>query len=328
MFVDLRDRPCLVVGGGVVATRKAEALLRAGARVRMVAPQLADAAQRWIDAGIATVRAGRYESTDLDGVVVAIAATDDAQINARVASDARARAVAVNVVDCPELSTFIVPALVDRSPVIVAISSGGAAPVLARTVRGKLEAVLPANLGALASVCERLRVEVKARVATVERRRAFWERALESHGAELAVAGQTAEGERELRALLDAYALAGEHVGELACVGVGPGDPDLLSFRAQRAMLRAELVVTGPDVPASIVELCRRDAERFAWAGLAVGEHETLLSELAARIGRGQRVCVLARGDAFRSGRGAAFVALAGARGVRACVVPGIGQVE
>lgn len=324
MFVRLRDRACLVVGGGVVAARKAEGLVRAGARVRLVAPKLGPAAQALVDAVRASARLGAFAPDDLEGATLAVAATDDALVNARVSEAARARGIPVNVVDCPELSTFIVPALIDRSPVIVAVSSAGAAPVLARTVRGQLEALLPARLGTLARVCEQLRSDVKARLPNVESRRGFWERALESHGAELALDGRADDAERELRSLLDAHAGSADHPGTLFCIGVGPGDPDLLSFRAQRAMLRAALVVHAHDVPSSIVDGCRRDAERRSWPGWQAADHGPLLSELAARAKLGQRLCVLARGDGFRGSQGRAFVAAAEALGVAVHVIPGI----
>ncbi len=328
IFVDLRGKRCLVVGGGMVAARKAESLVRAGAFVHVVAPQLSAAVRELASSGKLAVTCAAYQSAQLTDVELVVAATDDSQVNASVSRDARALRLLVNVVDCPALSTFIVPALVDRSPVIVAVSSAGTAPVLARTLRGKLEASIPARYGVLGGVCARLRGEVKTCLPTVESRRAFWELALDSAAAERALAGDEAGAEHAMRELLAEFSTgaSGTRAGELVCIGAGPGDPELISFRAQRAMLRAEWVLYADDVPSAIVGLCRRDAERVRLASPVASSFAKCLPELVTRVQRGQRVCVIARGDWFRTAAGEACLHAARSHGLAPRIVPGIAE--
>jgi uroporphyrin-III C-methyltransferase / precorrin-2 dehydrogenase / sirohydrochlorin ferrochelatase len=325
MFLDLRGKRCVLVGGGAVAARKAEALLRAGAQLHVVAPELGAGLRAQVEGSTVSQRVGAYAIDDLIGAQLVIAATDDPAVNASVSCDAHRLGVLVNVVDQPNLSSFIVPALVDRSPVVIAVSSAGAAPVLARTLRGKLESFVPAGYGLLASVCAALRADVKQALPEPSARRAFWEVALESHAAELALRGALALAEQEMRALLAAWAAASPSFsGEAVCIGVGPGDPDLISFRAQRAMLRAGAIFHAADVPSEIIQLCRRDAPRSVFTEPLPEGLIACLPELGAQLRRGLQVCVLVRGDGFRTPEGARALRVLEQAGLSTVVVPGI----
>ena len=313
MFVNLRGRPCLVVGGGEVAARKAALLLRVGAQVTFVAPELGVGARRLVRDQGASERSARYEDADLQGVAVVIAATDDAALNAAVSAAARARGILVNVVDQPALCSFIMPSIVDRSPLIVAVSSGGGAPVLARQVRARLEVLLPSRLGDLAALCTRLRNDVKARLPETPQRRRFWDRALTGAAAHAALAGDLVSAERELRAALDNGAAP---AGALQLIGVGAGDPELLSLRALRWLQGADLIVHTPSVPAAVLELARRDAIRELLAEGPEPAAAGCVARHAARVKAGEQVCVVAGGDAFRGESEAQWLTAAGAAGI------------
>jgi uroporphyrin-III C-methyltransferase/precorrin-2 dehydrogenase/sirohydrochlorin ferrochelatase len=326
LFMQLSAAECLVVGGGEVAARKAAMLLRAGAVVHVVSPELSAGMQEVLE-GEATRHSARgYERADLERVHVVIAATDDRTLNAQVSSDCRVQRIPVNVVDDPELCSFIMPAIVDRSPLVIAVSSAGASPVLARLARGKIEAAIPAQFGPLAALCSRLRSDVRAQLPDVQSRRRFWEAALEGPVAELAFANRIDEAERELRGLLSGWAhqTSADTPGEVFLVGVGPNDPELVSFRALRSMERAELVLAASRVSEAIVDLCRRDAtrERYVDDSLEIMPLVALRAIAAARSGA--RVCVLGVGDAFRSPRGEDLRARLVAAGLICHVVPGV----
>lgn len=309
MFVDVRDRACLVVGGGEVALRKVELLQRAGARVRVVAPQLCAALRAFArEHGVRAARRG-YAARDLRGVALVIAATDRAEINARVAADAGARRIPVNVVDEPALCSFIMPAIIDRSPVIVAVSTAGASPSLARLTRARLEAALPAQLGELAVFAARHRDTVKRRVAGMDARRRLWDRALDGEIAELVLAGRAGEAEAALERLLAARARHGAGAGAppVALIGTGEGDPDRLPLQALRWLGRAELILHDARVPPAILALGRREAQRVdvGRVGTRAGwSLERLGSAAAQHARRGRAVCVLRAGDPYATPRG------------------------
>ncbi|MBD8474864.1 uroporphyrinogen-III C-methyltransferase [Pseudomonas sp. CFBP 8770] len=325
LFHKLRDSQVLVVGGGEIALRKSRLLAEAGAVLRVVAPsidpQLADLVRgsggQMLDRG--------YLSSDLDGCVLVIAATDDEPLNAQVSADARARCVPVNVVDAPALCTVIFPAIVDRSPLVVAVSSGGDAPVLARLIRAKLETWIPSTYGELAGLAARFRQKVKALYPDVTQRRAFWEEVFQGPIADRQLAGQGAEAERMLQAKVDG---APPHApGEVYLVGAGPGDPDLLTFRALRLMQQADVVLYDRLVAPAILDLCRRDAERV-YVGKRRAEHalpqEQINQQLVALAKQGKRVLRLKGGDPFIFGRGGEEIEELAAHGIPFQVVPGI----
>ena len=327
-FLAIHNLPCLVVGGGAVAARKVKQLRAAGAVVTVVAPRIGDALRRRArdDAGI-DVRDRCYDTDDLATPHLVVAATDDARLNALIAAEAKARRIPVNVVDQPALCTFIVPSTVDRSPVQIAISTGGASPVLARLLRARLESTIPAAFGKLASLVERWRGRVKAALAGEHRRRRFWESVLQGHVAELTFSGRLAAAETRLGAMLADAADRSDRMGEVYLVGAGPGDPDLLTFRALRLMQQADVVLYDRLVSDRILSLVRRDAECIH-VGKAQARHsvpQAQINRMLARLAQqGKCVVRLKGGDPFIFGRGGEEIARLAAQGVPFQVVPGI----
>jgi len=326
IFIDVREARCVVVGGGAQAARKVRLLRKAGARVRVVAPALGDELTETARDGLIDHAARKFEPPDLDDCRLAIAATDDAATNRLVASLARESNLPVNVVDAPALCSFIMPSIVDRSPVQIAISTGGASPVLARLLRTRMESFIPAAYGTLAGLLEKYRERAKQRITDAGRRRDFWEQVLQGPVAEMVLAGQEDAADAALH-----EALSSGHTelprGEVSLVGAGPGDPDLLTFRALRLMQQADVVVYDRLVSAPILELVRRDAERI-YAGKARADHtlaQENINELLVRLARdGNRVVRLKGGDPFIFGRGGEEISTLLEHGVPFQVVPGI----
>lgn len=326
VFLSVRSQPCLVVGGGDVATRKVELLLKAQAEVTVISPGLGTALKTLHDAGKFTHVAENFRAEQVGGQRVIIAATDDEAVNRAVAMAAQASNIPVNVVDRPELCTFIMPAIIDRSPVIVAVSSGGASPVLARLLRARLESLVPAAYGRLATLVSGFREKVKARFTSGADRRVFWERVLQGAVAEMAYAGRDDEARAALEKQL-ASTQAGIAQGEVYLVGAGPGDPDLLTFRALRLMQQADVVVYDRLVSKQVLELVRRDAEKL-YAGKERDNHaipQEDINQLLVRLAKeGKRVLRLKGGDPFIFGRGGEEIATLAAEGIPFQVVPGI----
>ena len=327
VFLDLENRDCLVVGGGRVAARKAGLLRRAGARVQLVAPQLCDELKGLADSGEVAWQQREFADADLQGKVLVIAGTNNAAVNRRVSELAKQSNIPVNVVDQPELCSFIVPSIIDRSPVQVAVSTGGHSPVLARLLRARLESYVPAAYGRLARLVESFREQVKQRFSRVEQRRQFWENALQGDVAELLFSGR----DDKARELLERE-LAGSDdnphpQGEVYLVGAGPGDPDLLTFRALRLLQMADVVVYDRLVAPPILDLSRRDAERI-YVGKQRDNHalsQENINQLLVRLAKeGKRVVRLKGGDPFIFGRGGEEIATLMENGVPFQVVPGI----
>lgn len=326
LFFDLKGKDVLVVGGGEVALRKAGMLIRAGAVVEVVAHEiLPDLAEAVAAAGGQNC-IGDYSAGRLQGKTLVVAATDDDILNRQVSEDAKAANVPVNVVDCPALCTFVFPAIVDRSPLVAAISSGGASPVLARMLRAKLETTIPAAFGELAELLGAHRDKVKAKFSHINRRREFWEDVLEGPVAELALSGQMGQAKKVLQEMLDAPA-EDKQVGEVYLVGAGPGDPDLLTFKALRLMQKADVVLYDRLVSEPILDMCRRDAKRI-YVGKARSDHAVPQDEINQRLidlaKEGHRVLRLKGGDPFIFGRGGEEIAGLAAEGIPFQVVPGI----
>ncbi|EPM1620617.1 siroheme synthase CysG [Pseudomonas aeruginosa] len=326
LFHSLQGRLALVVGGGEVALRKARLLADAGARLRVVAPQIHIELRHLVEQGGGELLERDYQDGDQPGCALIIAATDDEPLNAEVSRAANARGIPVNVVDAPALCSVIFPAIVDRSPLVVAVSSGGDAPVLARLIRAKLETWIPSTYGQLAGLASRFRHRVKELLPDLQQRRVFWENLFQGEIAERVLAGRPAEAKRLLEERL-AGGLAHIATGEVYLVGAGPGDPDLLTFRALRLMQQADVVLYDRLVAPSILELCRRDAERL-YVGKRRAEHAVpqdrinrLLVELASQ---GKRVLRLKGGDPFIFGRGGEEIDELAAHGIPFQVVPGI----
>jgi uroporphyrin-III C-methyltransferase / precorrin-2 dehydrogenase / sirohydrochlorin ferrochelatase len=326
IFLDIKGKPCLVVGGGEVAVRKVDNLMRAGAAVRVVSPELvAPLRARLAEAGL--VHIGRpFDEADLSGITLVVAATADREVNCRVADLAKARGIPVNVVDQAADSSFIMPSIIDRSPVVVAVSTGTASPVLARLLRTRLESVIPAGYGRLGELCARYRDRVKARFADARDRRRFWDCVLQGGVAERVFSGHMEEADAAMELELRGAAPAAG-MGEVYLVGAGPGDPDLLTFRALRLMQQADVVVYDRLVAKPILDMTRRDARRV-YVGKERNNHamrqeeiNRLLADLAKE---GHRVLRLKGGDPFVFGRGGEEIDTLAAEGVPFQVVPGI----
>ena len=314
IFLRLRGSRVLVVGGGEVAARKIRLLLRAGPRIEVVAALLNAELEALVDAGSIEHVAGEFSPERVTGCRLVIAATDDRLLNRAVAAAADAAQVPVNAVDDAGHSSFITPSIVDRAPLQVAISTGGAAPVLARRLREKVEAWLPSGYGQLAGFLHRHRPRV-AVAGDIRQRRALWERFLDSPGAEAALRGDDAAAEAELERLL-----LGQPVrGEVYLVGAGPGDPDLLTFRALRLMQQADVVLYDRLLPQTILDLVRRDAERI-FVGKRRNQHTVPQDEINAELVRlakeGKRVLRLKGGDPFVFGRGGEEIETLAAAGI------------
>lgn len=328
VFLDVRGRPVVVIGGGAIAARKVELLLSAGARVRVVAPSLGPALQALLERGAIEHVAAKFESAQLAQAVVAIAATDRRSVNEAVSAAAVARGIPVNVVDDAALSSFIVPAIVERSPVVVAIGTSARSPVLARYVREKIEALLPPRLGRLAELAGRWRQRVRRAFARVDDRRRFWERVLDSRVATHALAGREDLADFELRReLKQARAGVRGTRGEVFLIGAGPGDPDLLTLRAARLLQQADVVLYDRLVSPEVLDRARRDAERI-FVGKEAGRHHVTqerIHELLVRLAlEGKRVCRLKGGDPFVFGRGGEELEVLAGHGIAVTVVPGI----
>ena len=323
LFHKLQERPVLVIGGGEVALRKARLLSDAGAVLRVVAPEIRSELQELAGPGGIFLRG--YASSDLQGVALVIAATDDVPLNAQISAEAQALGIPVNVVDAPALCSVIFPAIVDRSPLIVAVSSGGDAPVLARLIRAKIETWIPATYGPLANLGKRFRERVKQLFPDVQQRRVFWEDVFQGQIAESVFAGKPEEGERLLEERL--AGAAPRALGEVYLVGAGPGDPDLLTFRALRLMQQADVVLYDRLVAPAIIELCRRDAERI-YVGKRRADHavpQEQINQLLIDLARqGKRVLRLKGGDPFIFGRGGEEIEQLAAEDIPFQVVPGI----
>lgn len=327
IFLDTKQKPCLVVGGGEVAARKVSLLLKAQAEVTVVSPRLSRELAEWHEDGKITHITREFEDTDIEQPVLVIAATDNSAVNKRVSELAKARSIPVNVVDAPELCSFITPSIIDRSPVQIAISTGGASPVLARMIRTKLEGCIPAAYGRLGALVSEFREKVKAKFPSVDQRKTFWENVLESTVADRVYTGHEDEAAIELQKAIDAADPEPKFKGEVYLVGAGPGDPDLLTFRALRLMQSCDVMVYDRLVSPAIRELVRRDAE-LIYVGKARDKHtmqQENINELLVRLAKeGKRVLRLKGGDPFIFGRGGEEIELLAQEGVPFQVVPGI----
>lgn len=327
IFYQIKQRTCLVVGGGAVAARKVSLLRKAGADVRVVSPQLCDELEQLRATGKIRHQQRVYQSEDLEDCVLVIAATDQADLNERISLEAGSRKIPVNVVDNPALCSFIMPSIIDRSPVQIAVSTGGASPVLARLIRTRLEGLIPAAYGKLGVLVEAFRDRVKAAFPRVEQRRNFWETILEGTVAELVFAGHDREARDMLKRAIDEHSASPQLVGEVFLVGAGPGDPDLLTFRALRLMQKADVVVYDRLVSPAIMELVRRDAE-VIYVGKERAKHtmkQENINQLLVRLAKqGKRVLRLKGGDPFIFGRGGEEIETLAEEQVPFQIIPGI----
>ncbi|EGX6955274.1 uroporphyrinogen-III C-methyltransferase [Aeromonas hydrophila] len=325
IFCRLDNKPVLLVGGGEVAERKARLLLDAGAQLTVVAPELDPELAVLAANGSIEWLAGEFAPQQLAGKWLVVAATDRREVNALVYQSANQARIFANVVDDPKRSSFIMPSIIDRSPLMVAISSGGKAPVLARLLREKLEAMLPQHLGAVAAFAGSLRDRVKARFASMGERRRFWERLLGADRLGQALARGDSASANQLADSL--FADESQTGGEVVLVGAGPGDPGLLTLHALRQMQQADVVVYDRLVSDEVMALVRRDAKRI-FVGKQAGNHcvpqEGINQLLLEEAQKGQRVVRLKGGDPFIFGRGGEELETLVGSGIGFQVVPGI----
>jgi len=305
LFVDINHRQCLVIGGGSVANRKVKSLLKSGASVTLVSPDVTDQIQHLGDTGEIKILPREYQSSDLSNPFLVIAATNNTAINNSIAEQANNANILVNVADNPDLGSFIFPSVVDRSPVTVAISTGGASPVFARQLRMRLDSLIPQSSGALASITEEYRDKVKQTFSQIEHRKEFWETALNGVFAEYIYAGN----EQQARSWLDSQLNRGESraIGEVYLVGAGPGDPDLLTFKALRLMQQADVMVYDRLVSKAILDMANKDAQRL-YVGKEKSNHavpQNNINQILVDFAKqGKRVLRLKGGDPFIFGRG------------------------
>nr|UNK06343.1 siroheme synthase CysG [Psychrobacter sp. PraFG1] len=328
----------LIVGGGEVAQRKADLLSRAGACITILAPQISQEIHQLLSDERHTLITAHYDKKYIDGKRIVIAGTDDEALNHQVHADCKALNIPVNVVDTPPLCDFIFPAIVDRNPIVIGISSNGKAPVLARLTRARLETLIPQGYGKLAKLAGDMRDEVKSKIPTLTGRRQFWEKAFEGKVSELMFAGRSVEAEQALKQQLeqthqqlssnsDVKQADPKSVGEVYIVGAGPGDPELLTFKALRLMQQADIVYYDALVSREVLDLCRRDADKV-FVGKKRSNHavaqQGINQLMIDAASSGKRVVRLKGGDPFVFGRGGEEIQALRAAGIAYQVVPGI----
>lgn len=326
LFYSVKQQACLLVGGGEVALRKAQSLVRSQAIVHVIAPEIdADLESLVLEHG-GRCEYRHFAPEDIGDYRLVIAATDDESVNQSVSKAAMAKSCLINVVDNPSLSNFITPAVIDRSPLVLAISSGGQAPVLARQLRARIESMVPASYGKLGQLAGKFREKVKQVFESPRQRRRFWENALQGVPAELVLSGNVEAAERMLEEqLADPDNISNS--GEVYLVGAGPGDPDLLTFRALRLMQQADVVLYDRLVSQAVLDLARKDAERI-YVGKRRSEHtlqQSEINDLLVQLAKqGKRVLRLKGGDPFIFGRGGEEIDKLAENNIPFQVVPGI----
>jgi uroporphyrin-III C-methyltransferase / precorrin-2 dehydrogenase / sirohydrochlorin ferrochelatase len=326
IFFNIRNRPCVVIGGGDVATRKVSMLLKASAAITLYSPEICHELQAMVEDGKIQYVSASFLPNQLKDACMVIAATDDEQVNIAVSEAAKAQNIPVNVVDAPQLCTFTMGSIIDRSPVVIAISSEGNAPVLARYIRAKIETMLPATYGRIADIAGEFRDIVKAKFTTTQARRIFWEGVLQGSFVERVLSGQEEAARKQLADLISDADTA-KNQGEVFLVGGGPGDPDLLTFRALRLMQQCDVCVYDKLVSPEVMELVRRDAE-LIYVGKSRDQHtmpQEEINELLVKLAlQGKRVLRLKGGDPFIFGRGGEEIETLMQHCVPFQVVPGI----
>ena len=326
IFINVRQNPCLVIGGGDIALRKINLLIKAQAKVDCLSPLFCEGITNLSQNGDVNLIQKRFESDDIKDYAIIIASTDDSSVNALISKSAKKARIPVNVVDSPELSSFIMPSIVDRSPVIIAVSSAGKAPVLSRMIRAKLETVIPSAYGVLAEIAGEYRQKVKDRFSKIKDRRAFWESIFSGVIAEKVFSGRINEAKDDIDKQLKQASQM--ELGEVYLVGAGPGDPDLLTFKALRLIQQADVVLYDRLVSKGVMELVRRDSE-LIYVGKKGGSQEStrqidINDQLVELAKSGKRVCRLKGGDPFIFGRGGEEIESLSEHGIPFQVVPGI----
>ncbi|MBD3586028.1 uroporphyrinogen-III C-methyltransferase [Salinimonas sp. HHU 13199] len=327
VFLDTHSLQCLIVGAGEVAARKLELMLKSEAQVTVVAPDVCNTVAGYAEHPQVTILQRPFEEQDLASADIAFVATNDEALNATIRRLGDKHNVLVNVVDNTPLCQFITPSIIDRSPITIAMSSGGVAPVLLRYLRQKLESVIPTHISRLGRFSEKFRDKVKQTLNGVTARRYFWEDVLDGDIAELIEKGQNEKAEQRFEEALSAAASDTMPQGQVYLVGAGPGDPDLLTFRALRLMQKADVVIYDRLVSAPILELVRRDAEKI-YVGKQKSNHslpqDDINALMVSEAKKGNRVVRLKGGDPFIFGRGGEEIQVLLQHGIEFQVVPGI----
>jgi len=329
VFLNVKGQRALVVGNGTLAARKADLLLRAGCDLTVVAPEPNGDLAHLLQQEKVRHKTGHLSADDLDDCVIVFGASADDSINQELYDFAKAARIPVNVSDNPALCDFVMPALVDRSPLLIAIGSGGTTPLLTRMLKARFETSIPASYGRLAEFAGEYRDQVKESIPDLTRRRRFWETMIDGPIAEHLFSGQESEATALMESLLAEAATDGDKPprGEVYLVGTGPGDPDLLTFRALRLMQQADVVLYDRLIGDGILNLVRRDAERL-YVGKMKQDHsvpQEEISEMLIRLAQeGKRVLRLKGGDPFVFGRGGEEISSLADNGVTFQVIPGV----
>jgi uroporphyrin-III C-methyltransferase/precorrin-2 dehydrogenase/sirohydrochlorin ferrochelatase len=327
-FLKLRGKTCLLVGGGELASRKARLLLAAGATLRIVSPEINSAIDKMLQAdGRLSVSRRRFRKTDVAGNWLVVSATGDPIVESAVKAAADKHRVFCNTVDDEKNCSYITPAIIDRSPIVVAVSSGGSAPVLARKIRAQIEVMLPTRLGELASLAGRWRRRVIERFDDYRTRRQFWERIFDGPVAGESLSGHDVDAEKTLSRMLESDANNGGGAGEAWLVGAGPGDPGLLTLRAVQVLQTADVILYDRLVSSDVLAYARRDAKMISVGktpGCKANSQDEINELLVRLVAEGNKVCRLKGGDPFIFGRGGEEAAVLQAQGLRCQVVPGI----
>ncbi|MFK8067988.1 MAG: siroheme synthase CysG [Gammaproteobacteria bacterium] len=327
VFLKLKDQTCVVVGGGEIALRKIRALLKTETTVIVIAPDLCNDVLTLVKTGQILHESSSFSEASLEKCNLVIAATNNKGLNRKISNLAQKNNVLVNVVDDPALCTFIMPSVIERLPVQIAISTGGNSPVLARLLRSKLETLIPSSYGKLASLMGQFREQAKQKIPDLKQRRNFWEHVLQSSVAELLFSGQEKTARLQLEKFIEKPDQILIKTGTVALIGCGPGDPDLLTFRALRLMQQADVILFDRLVSDQIVDLSRKDAERI-YVGKKRDNHtlpQESINELLVRLAKeGKHVVRLKGGDPFIFGRGGEEIETLSDEGISFQVVPGI----
>ncbi len=329
IFLDINGKRTLIVGSGVIAARKADLLLRAGSELTIVAPELGEELSRLAETYEFRHQKGNLAAEDLAGCKIAFGCSVDDAINQGLCELATAAGIMVNISDKTENCDFIMPAVVDRTPLLIAVSSGGTSPLLVRMLKARFETTIPAAYGRLAEFAGSYRDRIKSMVPNLTRRRRFWEAMVSGPVAEHLFSSQVEEAELLMDKLLEKAAVDGDEapVGEVYLVGTGPGDPDLLTFRALRLMQQADVVLYDRLIGEGILNLVRRDAERI-YVGKLPENHSVPQEEignlLISLAGQGKRVLRLKGGDPFVFGRGGEEIEALSENGIAFQVIPGV----
>lgn len=329
IFLNVKGTRALVVGSGVLAARKADLLLRAGCILTVLAPTLGDELAQLRQQHDFEHKTAELTAQDLAACKIAFGCSNDSGINQKLRELAAAAGILVNISDQPDSCDFIMPAVVDRSPLLVAIASGGTSPLLTRMLKARLETSIPAAYGRLAEFAGRYRIKIKKMIPNMTRRRRFWETMLAGPVAEHLFSGQLEQAESLMDSLLDKAAVDGDQqpAGEVYLVGAGPGDPDLLTFRALRLMQQADVVLYDRLIGEGILNLVRRDAQRI-YVGKVPKNHavpQAEIGKMLIRLAReGKRVLRLKGGDPFVFGRGGEEIETLSENGINFQVIPGV----